>query len=89
MIGTISVVSQRQSDREESYDRSPPSPPGIRITYHGGSPDSVKSDGVDIGGDAELVKVAARKGKSESRASAQLPRPIHGFTGVHGSPRTG
>jgi hypothetical protein len=34
-------------DRERPRGLSPPTPPGIRITYHGGSADSVKSSGVD------------------------------------------
>ncbi|MCJ7616334.1 MAG: hypothetical protein MUO43_07335 [Desulfobacterales bacterium] len=33
------IAAIRNRDREEPHDSPPPTPPGIRITYHGGSVD--------------------------------------------------
>ena len=58
---------QPNRDREGPRSPSPPTPPGIRITYQGGSADSVKNDGVDISGEPRAGRSSRQEGQKRER----------------------
>ena len=68
-IGKIAVAENCiDRDRGEPYGPAPPTPPGIRVTYHGGS------IGLNLGGDMESgktegVEVMVAQGLLDRRVS--------------------
>ena len=59
-------------DRGVPHGAAPPTPPGIRVTYHGGSPGLSLSRGVESG-EAERVEIAVAKGLLDRHMSGHAP----------------
>ena len=59
-------------DRGAPHGAAPPTPPGIRVTYHGGSPGLSLSRGVESG-EAERVEIAVAKGLLDRHMSGHAP----------------
>src|SRR5712691_14946 len=67
-------VSIRDRDRGTPHGATPPTPPGIRVTYHGGS------TGLSSGGDMESretegVEIVVAQGLLDRRVSGHAPEP--------------
>jgi hypothetical protein len=70
----LSVLSYSSQSRIGNTSKDNPTPPGIRVTYHGGST-GLSLDRDMESGEAERVEVAVGQGLLDRRVSGHAPEP--------------
>ena len=66
--------STRDQDRGTPRDATPPTPPGIRVPYHGGSTELGLGGRIDLG-KSERLEIVVAYGLLDRRVSGHAPEP--------------
>jgi hypothetical protein len=69
--GTLSALDR---DRGTPRDATPPTPPGIRVPYHGGSTELGLGGRIDLG-KSERLEIVVAYGLLDRRVSGHAPEP--------------
>ena len=67
-------VFARDRDRGTPRDATPPTPPGIRVPYHGGSTELGLGGRTDLG-KTERLEIGVAEGLLDRRMSGHAPEP--------------
>ena len=70
----VGALSARDRDRGTPRDATPPTPPGIRVPYHGGSTELGLGGRIDSG-KTERLEIGVAEGLLDRRMSGHAPEP--------------
>ena len=72
-VGALSARGLNR-DRGTPRDATPPTPPGIRVPYHGGSTELGLGGRIDLG-KTERLEIGVAEGLLDRRMSGHAPEP--------------
>ena len=73
-VPTVGALTARDRDRGTPRDATPPTPPGIRVPYHGGSTELGLGGRIDLG-KSERLEIVVAYGLLDRRVSGHAPEP--------------